>query len=178
MDATAQLCRRCLCQNADQLSISPARVRVQTGSRPSPLSPTAFTISSSRSAASSTEVITNADGTIAQAKSTQRLADVATVSSNQFIIHLYGPTSGPKVNGRYPTNGLTELANWIVLAPDAAQTNYNHLQIIENKSGTPRTNDFTYSVVGLSWTASRPNGLLTERQSSSWDADTNVLTQV
>jgi len=57
MDATAQLCRRCLCQNLDRLSISLARARVQTGSPPSPQSPTAFTISSFGSAAEGTKAI-------------------------------------------------------------------------------------------------------------------------
>ncbi|HAB17653.1 MAG TPA: RHS repeat-associated core domain-containing protein [Verrucomicrobiota bacterium] len=131
------------------------------------------------SLASSTELVVNSNGTIAQAKSSQRLVHVETVSGYQFKIHFFGPTLSAKgANGLYPTNGMLELTSWTVTAPDGAQGNFNRLRITEDKAGSLRTSEFVYSEVDRSWTLTRPEGLSVERRSSSWDPAFTQLTEV
>jgi RHS repeat-associated protein len=125
------------------------------------IKPSGLSISS---LAAGTVVITNVAGEIRQVKATQANADIETISSNKFAIHVF-PTSvmGPLTNGLYSTNGATESVIWR-LEHDTAETNFHRYLVSEVRGSSVITNEYRFESDHSSgysnlWTIIAGNGL-------------------
>ena len=117
--------------------------------------------------------VTNADGSIRQAKTSQLLADIVSNSPASFTVNYYHSDgfTGPDTNGLYqPTsNAYLSVA---VSYPGGGDRSWLQVQ----QYGAAWTQRFDYGWTGSGWTLTN-NGVICELRNKDWGSTTNVCTQ-
>jgi RHS repeat-associated protein len=111
------------------------------------------------------DVVRDGSGNLRQVKAPQTLADIVTVSSTEYDIKFYKPSSvGSKVGGVYTLSG-SPFATWKIKNPNSPST--NSLEISKIQGSLTETSQFTYDSTTSTWTLTTGSGERVETASST-----------
>ncbi|MBI4657882.1 MAG: RHS repeat protein, partial [Verrucomicrobia bacterium] len=117
-----------------------------------------------------------AEHALRQIKGTDGLVDISTISAYKYQMKRYAASSiGQKADGVYQLSG-SPLKTVTVHNPDESPTTYNRLNIIETGDSGSITNAYVWSDANQGWTATKGNGLSTERQITTWTNNNTLRT--
>ena len=114
------------------------------------------------------DVVKDAGGALRQIYAPENLADIVTLSANEYDVRLYKLADvGAKTGGLYPVSGVP-LLTWKVKNPNPPFT--NRLQLIKTQGATTETHEYTWDAANNLWTLAQggANGTRVETQTESY----------
>src|SRR5262249_40165270 len=129
-------------------------------------------------AASDTEVIYNEDGSLAQIRSTERLVDIRREDDASWIIRMFRSDAGSKNGILYRIDNVQPLNTWHIQQLDNSEVGVERLSITEFSDGYEVNNALESNAESGTWRLIRPEGVLIENLSSSWNEDRKELNRV